>query len=77
MKTIELKIFSLITFGTYFSYVYYLITSDDAVLPSNFFYGLGSFIDAFFFNHGVKPKKAIKDAPNHIAAMLNPPPTNP
>jgi len=72
MKTFELKLFTLITFGGYFSYVYYLLFSDDVTPPSNFFYGLGSFLDAFLFNHGIKTKKEIADAPNRIATMLNP-----
>jgi hypothetical protein len=40
--------------------------------PSNLFFGIGSFMDAFLFNRGVKPKEAIADAPNHIAQHLNP-----
>lgn len=72
MKTFELTIFTIITFGGYFSYVYYLLFKDETPSPSNLFYGIGSFLDAFMFNRGVKPKKAIADAPNRIEEMLNP-----
>ncbi len=72
MKTFELTIFTIGTFAGYFSYVYYLLFMDETPAPANLFYGIGSFLDAFLFNRGVKPKEAIKDAPNRIAAMLNP-----
>ena len=72
MKTFELTIFTLITFSGYFSYVYYLLFKDDTPAPANLFFGIGSFLDAFLFNRGVKPKKAITDAPNRISANLNP-----
>ena len=72
MKTFELTIFTIITFGGYFSYVYYLLFKDDAPQPANLFFGIGSFLDAFMFNRGIKPKEAIEDAPNRISNMLNP-----
>lgn len=70
MKTAELTLFTIITFGGYFSYVYYLLFMDSTPTPKNLFYGIGSFLDAFLFNRGVKPKKSIEAAPNQIAAML-------
>lgn len=72
MKTFELTVFTLITFGGYFSYVYYLLFMGETPTPSNLFFGIGSFLDAFLFNRGVKPKKAIADAPNRITDYLNP-----
>lgn len=72
MKTFELTIFTIITFGGYFSYVYYLLFKDETPAPANLFYGIGSFLDAFMFNRGIKPKESIADAPNRIADMLNP-----
>jgi hypothetical protein len=72
MKTFELTIFTIITFGGYFSYVYYLLFMGETPAPSNLFFGIGSFLDAFLFNRGIKPKKAIADAPNRISEYLNP-----
>ena len=71
MKTIELTIFTLVTFGGYFSYVYYLLFMGETPAPKNIFFGIGSFLDSFLFNKGIKPKKQIEDAPNQIAALLN------
>ena len=72
MKTFELTIFTVATFAGYFSYVYYLLFMDETPTPSNLFFGIGSFLDAFLFNRGVKPKEAIADAPNRIEEYLNP-----
>jgi hypothetical protein len=71
MKTFELTIFTLITFGGYFSYVYYLLFMGTTPAPNNLFFGIGSFLDAFLFNRGVKPKKSIENAPNRIAELSN------
>jgi hypothetical protein len=70
MKTFELTVFTLITFGGYFSYVYYLLFMDETPAPSNLFYGIGSFLDALLFNRGIKPKDAIADAPNRIEEYI-------
>lgn len=72
MKTFELTIFTIITFSGYFSYVYYLLFMGSTPAPNNLFYGIGSFLDAFLFNRGIKPKESIADAPNRIEELLNP-----
>jgi hypothetical protein len=71
MKTLELTLMTLATFGIYGCYVYYLITKEDEPAPTNLLFGIGSGLDAFLFNSGVKPKKAIQSAPNVIEQRLN------
>lgn len=67
MKTIELGIATLLVGGVYVSYVYYLLEKDNDVVPTNLWFNIGHILDEVFFNSGVKPKKAIKDAPNPFA----------
>lgn len=70
MKTFELTLLTLLTFGFYGTYVYYQLTKENDPEPSNLWYGIGSGLDMYFFNGGVKPKKAIQEAPNVIAQRL-------
>jgi len=70
MKTFELTLLTLVTFGFYGTYLYYQLTKENDPVPTNLWYGLGSGIDEFFFNSGIKPKKSIQDQPNVIAQRL-------
>ena len=70
MKTFELTVLTLMTFGFYGTYLYYQLVKESDPEPSNIWYAIGYGIDEFLFNNGVKPKKAIEEAPNVIAQRL-------
>lgn len=70
MKTIELTVFTVITFAGYVSYLYYMMSQDANPKPSNLFYAVGGFFDEFLFNNGVKPKEEIMDAPGKVEKYL-------
>lgn len=70
MKTIELTILTIVTFGFYGTYLYYQLAKEEEPEPTNIWYSIGYGIDEFFFNNGIKPKKAIEAEPNVIAERL-------
>lgn len=70
MKTVELSLVGIATLGIYASYVYYLFARDADPKPNNLWYAIGSGLDEYLFNSGVKPKEAIEDAPNKIIQRL-------
>jgi hypothetical protein len=70
MKTIELTLLTLATFGFYSAFLYYQLAKDNQPEPANLWYGIGDGLNNFLFNGGVKPKKAIQEAPNNIARRL-------
>lgn len=70
MKTIELTLLTITTIGFYGTYVYYQLAKESEPLPTNIWFAIGYGIDEFFFNNGVKPKKAIQLGPNVIAERL-------
>lgn len=71
MKTLELTLLGISTAIAYGSYVYYLFASSNDPQPSDLWYAIGSGIDEFFFNSGVKPKETIQNEPNKIIQRLN------
>lgn len=66
MKTIELTLMSIAVGMAYASFVYYLLTRNNDPRPSGLWATIGSTIDEFFFNSGLKPKQSIMDGPNKI-----------
>lgn len=70
MKTIELTLLFVTAGIAYVSYIYYLLDMNADPAPGNFWFAIGSGIDEFFFNYGVKPKEAIKDGPNRIQQWI-------
>lgn len=71
MKTLELTLVGLATLGIYGSYVYYLFACGNDPKPTNLWYAIGSGLDEYLFNSGVRPKETIEDAPNRILQRLN------
>lgn len=70
MKTFELTLLTIATFGFYGTYLYYQLAKENDPEPSNIWFSIGYGIDEFFFNNGTKPKKAIQESPNVIAQRL-------
>lgn len=71
MRTIELTLATVGSALLYFTYCYYLFEYKNDVKPTNLWFTLGSMIDEFLFNSGIKPKQQIQNAPNRIIQWIN------
>jgi len=71
MRTIELTLATVGAGVLYSAYVYYLLEKGNDVVPTNLWFTIGSMIDEFLFNSGVKPKKEIEEAPNRFTNLYN------
>jgi len=71
MRTIELTLATVGAGVLYSAYVYYLLEKGNDVVPTNLWFTIGSMIDEFLFNSGVKPKKEIEETPNRFTNLYN------
>jgi len=71
MRTIELTLATVGAGVLYSAYVYYLLEKGNDVVPTNLWFTIGSMIDEFLFNSGVKPKKEIEETANRFTNLYN------